>query len=154
MYVHTHTQNNPSIPITPVNLSLSILKVNNSFGGQKDHFTCKKLMQLTDRHNISAVGAPFFLLSQSACAWLGRLHFYGYHCLKIPKHIFYGFQRESITLVIEPFYGGSHKQLVDLLLDKIPGCSKACMSAKKWHWRMRTSALYFATTIPLDHQFK
>merc|ERR1711973_823980 len=25
---------------------------------------------------------------------------------------------------------------------------------KKWHWRARTSALYFAEMIPHDHQFK
>ncbi|KAK3702866.1 hypothetical protein QZH41_014138 [Actinostola sp. cb2023] len=57
------------------------------------------------------------------------------------------------ALLIEPFYGGSHKQLIDLLLNKIPGCIKDCLPAKKWHWRMRTSALYFAMNIPENHNF-
>ncbi|KAK6634288.1 hypothetical protein RUM44_004899 [Polyplax serrata] len=62
-------------------------------------------------------------------------------------------------LFIEPFYGGSHKQLLDVLdchlkrnasikttLFKLP--------AKKWHWRARTSALYFYTAIPRNGNYK
>ena len=58
-------------------------------------------------------------------------------------------------LMIEPFYAGSHKVLMDLLeknlnaendievvMETLPG--------KKWHWRARTSALYFAQTIKHD----
>ncbi|XP_031550557.1 glycosyltransferase-like domain-containing protein 1 [Actinia tenebrosa] len=61
---------------------------------------------------------------------------------------------EGHVLLIEPFYGGSHKQLVDLLVQKIPGCVKFCLPAKKWHWRVRTSALYFAQCISEVHQYR
>lgn len=51
-------------------------------------------------------------------------------------------------LVVEPFYGGSHRQF----LDQWSRCSEhdfdlLTLPARKWKWRMRHSAITFAQTI-------
>lgn len=58
------------------------------------------------------------------------------------------------SLLIEPFYGGSHKQLIDLIQREIPECHLVTMTAKKWHWRSRVSALYLAQNIPFCTKYK
>lgn len=61
------------------------------------------------------------------------------------------------VLLIEPFYGGSHKVLMDLIIEGLQECCNVyfvTMSAKKWHWRARTSALYISQQIPRDCCFK
>lgn len=60
----------------------------------------------------------------------------------------------SAVAIVEPFFGGSHKQLVELLVKYVSGCEVFTQTPKKWHWRARTSALHFALTIPECHHFK
>ncbi|XP_064456371.1 tRNA-queuosine alpha-mannosyltransferase-like [Ornithodoros turicata] len=59
------------------------------------------------------------------------------------------------VLLIEPFYSGSHKQLVDLLASELGDEAKLItMSGVKWHWRARTSAVWLAEAIPENETYK
>ena len=65
----------------------------------------------------------------------------------------------SEICIIETFYGGSHKQLIDLILLELDRLQIKydlfTMSAKKWHWRARCSALYISQIIPKPpHKYK
>ncbi|KAK7469772.1 hypothetical protein BaRGS_00036199, partial [Batillaria attramentaria] len=60
-------------------------------------------------------------------------------------------------LIVEAFYCGSHKQLMDCLMrDPAIGCRAdlVTMSGKKWHWRARTSALHLSGMIRTDHKYR
>jgi len=51
-------------------------------------------------------------------------------------------------LVLEPYYGGSHKAFLDQLSLKLPyNFHLLTLQARKWKWRMRLSAPYFTEKL-------
>ena len=51
-------------------------------------------------------------------------------------------------IVIEPFYGGSHKQLIDLIFKDLQNDVKlVTLTDKKWHWKARVSALKLSQLV-------
>jgi glycosyltransferase involved in cell wall biosynthesis len=64
---------------------------------------------------------------------------------------------DAKTIIIEPFYGGSHKQMIQLLTTIwFDGTQYALFTtpAKKWKWRLRAGSLHFASIIPQSANFK
>ncbi|XP_037502249.2 glycosyltransferase-like domain-containing protein 1 [Rhipicephalus sanguineus] len=58
------------------------------------------------------------------------------------------------VLLLEPFYGGSHKQLIDLLSEDLGVCRLVTLPANKWHWRARTAALWLAECIEPSDDYR
>lgn len=55
------------------------------------------------------------------------------------------------VLLIEPFYAGSHKQLIEFLTNLLQqseiNYDLVTLPGKKWHWRARTGALFMSKAI-------
>uniref|UniRef100_A0A1E1X9J2 tRNA-queuosine alpha-mannosyltransferase n=1 Tax=Amblyomma aureolatum TaxID=187763 RepID=A0A1E1X9J2_9ACAR len=60
------------------------------------------------------------------------------------------------VLLLEPFYGGSHRQLMDLLSSELGPevCRLVTLPATKWHWRARTAALWLAERIEPSARYR
>lgn len=56
--------------------------------------------------------------------------------------------RQLEVIFVEPFYGGSHKQLIETIIKFVPNSHLLTLTAKKWHWRARCSALILSSSIP------
>ncbi|MBZ0113389.1 MAG: DUF3524 domain-containing protein [Thermoanaerobaculia bacterium] len=51
-------------------------------------------------------------------------------------------------LLLEPYYGGSHRYLTDALIERLPvDFELLSMPPRKWKWRMRGAALHFARQL-------
>lgn len=51
-------------------------------------------------------------------------------------------------LLLEPYYGGSHRYLTDALIDRLPvDFELLSLPPRKWKWRMRGAALHFARQL-------
>ena len=54
-------------------------------------------------------------------------------------------------VVIEPYFGGSHKSFLEGLAGNLPyEFVFHTLPARKWKWRMRLAAPYFAGRIDID----
>ena len=60
---------------------------------------------------------------------------------------------EGDIVYIEPYYGGSHKDFINVLQKEFNG-DLYTLPPSKWNWRMRVSALYFSECIPMGKQYK
>lgn len=56
--------------------------------------------------------------------------------------------RRLRILAVEPYYGGSHRAVLDGLVERIPAdWTLLTLPARKWKWRMRGSAITFAAQL-------